>query len=253
MKLGCISYINVLPVMWGLESGAVPFQGEQVRAHPSHLNAMMRNGELDITAVSSIAWRNLASELPYQRVHGVALSCFGPVQSVKLFSSVPPEQLQRVGVTPATDTSRTLLRILLPHAEQVPLADTPELSARQPAVLLIGDQALLHAPAAPYELDLGAAWRQRTGLPMVWALWLEKPGSGAAELLMRSWHWGQEHRDEVLAEAGRRTGLSRSRLEDYYACLHFGWGEPERAGLQRFYAEAVPDQPVQVGLGRVEG
>lgn len=252
MKLGCISYINVLPVTLGLETGAVPFAGELVRAEPTRLNALTRRGALDITAVSSIEYLSCMEH--YRVVPGVGLSSPGAVLSVKLFSLVPLDQLagRRVAVTRASATSRTLLQVLIPGLQIVDLDEAPELSEKQPAVLLIGDQALTGPPQASYELDLGLAWKELTGLPMVFAVWLARrplaPGL-AEDLLHRSRDWGQAHWEMVVQEAGRRTGLSRPHVERYFQGLRYELGARELESLSLFYKLAAQQALVRLPQG----
>ncbi|MBX3167176.1 MAG: menaquinone biosynthesis protein [Candidatus Eremiobacteraeota bacterium] len=238
MRLGSISYINVLPVTLGLERNQVGFQGELVRAEPSALNAMTRTGQLDATAVSSIEY--LSCWQLYRVVQGVGLSAPAAVQSVKLFSLLPIEQLRTVAVTKASATSRTLLQVLVPGLQVIDLEQTPHLSEKQPAVLLIGDQALT-APPAPYELDLGQAWKDKTGFPMVFAVWLCKRTleEGPEKYLERSREWGAQNWNQVIQESMRRTGLDAATLESYFSGMRYHLGETELKSLNLFYKLAA--------------
>ena len=60
-----------------------------------------------------------------------------------------------------------LVRVLFPDAEQVPLAEAHDADAK----LLIGDAALksMFEDPTPHH-DLGRLWLERTGLPMVYAV-----------------------------------------------------------------------------------
>ncbi len=245
MKFGSISYINVLPVTLGLERNQVGFAGELVRAEPSCLNAMTRAGQLDATAVSSIEY--LSCYQLYRVVQGIGLSAPAAVQSVKLFSLIPIHQVREVAVTKASATSRALLQIVLPGIKVRDLDQPPVLNEKQPAVLLIGDQALTW-PAAPYELDLGQAWKDKTGLPMVFAVWLCKRTleRGPEEILERSRAWGLKHWDEVLSESSRRTGLSSERLDRYFRGMRYHLGETELKSLNLFYKLAAEQGLVQL-------
>lgn len=240
MRLGSISYINVLPVTLGLERNQVGFHGELVRAEPSALNAMTRAGQLDATAVSSIEY--LSCWQLYRVVQGVGLSAPAAVQSVKLFSIVPIDQLpgRTVAVTRASATSRTLLQVLVPGLKVIDLEQPPQFSEKQPAVLLIGDQALT-APPAPYELDLGQAWKDKTGLPMVFAVWLCKRTleEGPEKYLQHSREWGRQHWDQVIEESMRRTGLDAPTLEKYFGGMRYHLGETELESLNLFYKLAA--------------
>jgi chorismate dehydratase len=239
VKLGCISYINVLPVTLGLELNQVGFEGELVRGEPTHLNALTRQGLLDVTAVSSIEY--LSCWQTYRVVQGVGLSSPAAVQSVKLFSLLPIAELagKTVAVTKASATSRTLLQVLVPGLRVIDM-EQPRLSPQQPAVLLIGDQALT-AEAAPYELDLGQAWRDRTGYPMVFAVWLARRSlaEGPEQLLHRSREWGQQHWSRVIAEGVARTGLDEATIAGYFAGMRYDLGPRELESLNLFYRMAA--------------
>src|SRR4029078_9825736 len=105
----------------------------------------------------------------------------GAVDSIQLVSRKPLEQVRVVAVTPESATSVALTKVLLPEAEQVPL----EAYADADAKLLIGDAALKSAFEDPTpHYDLGRLWLERTGLPMVFAVWAcpEPLAEGLAEL-----------------------------------------------------------------------
>ena len=90
----------------------------------------------------------------------------GAVESVQLVTQLPLPAVQSIAVTSASATSVALVRMLFPHAEI--RSEGAEADAR----LLIGDEALSSAFSDPTpHHDLGALWRERTGLPMVFAVW----------------------------------------------------------------------------------
>ena len=260
MRLGLLSYINSLPITWGLESGATGFSGELVAAQPSVLNRMTEERSLDVAFVSSIQWLRCLSH--YRVVPGVGIASYGAVQSVQLFSRVPIRQLGReeVAVSGASASSRLLLRILRPNLQPVslPLVPTAYEEARDlvvpsqlvfpegyRAVLWIGDRALQFCKYNRQwadRLDLGVAWRESTGLPMVYALWLcrrELELASVQSELERSLRWGESHFPEVVHEAQRRLPLSVREIRDYYAGLRFRLGEADLEGLLEFYRRAA--------------
>ena len=255
MRLGLLSYINSLPVTWGMESRATGFQGELIAAQPSVLNRMTEELSLDVTPVSSIQWLRCFRD--YRVVPGIGIASYGAVKSVQLFSRVPIKKLGReeVGVTGASASSRMLLRILKPHLTPVGLPLHPtayeggqtEHIFPKPyrAVLWIGDRALDFSKNN-HEwvdcLDLGQAWRELTGLPIVYALWLCQRSLDMAPVraeLEKSLSWGEAHRDEVLAEAQRRLPLTMHDLDQYFLGLRYRVGELEMEGLLEFYRRAA--------------
>ena len=241
MRLGVLSYINAMPVTYGLECRAVPMDGEVLRGEPSWLNQEARQGRLDVTAVSAAEVAMAPSS--YRVLPGFSVSARGAVQSVRLFSRVPLEELggRRVAVTPASATSRILMQVLVEGLQPVPLVGEPLLDEATPAALLIGDRALGEVPGAAHVVDLGELWRATTGLPMVFALWVATrpeviPAARAALDCSRA--WGRANRDRILQEASRRTGLGVERLERYYACLEFGLDAEAVEGLREFFRRA---------------
>src|SRR5205814_620023 len=107
----------------------------------------------------------------------------GAVDSIQLVTRVPLERVRAVAVTPESATSVALTKVLLPEAEQAPL-DAYEKGEAE-AKLLIGDAALRSAFEDPTpHHDLGRLWLERTGLPMVFAVWAcpEPLAEGLAEL-----------------------------------------------------------------------
>ncbi|MEW6277592.1 MAG: menaquinone biosynthesis protein [Candidatus Eremiobacterota bacterium] len=240
MRLGVLSYVNTLPLTYGLECGGVPFPGRVVRGEPSVLNDLAARGQLDVTAVSSVEVARRRP--PFEVLPGVCLKATGPVQSVRLFSRVPLAELAggRVAITSASATSRILLQVLVDGLRPETVDGEPELTPEVPAALLIGDRALRDLPGSSYVYDLSEEWHRTTGKPMVFAMWLARRDflQEAAQYLEASRRWGVEHRDRVLAEAERRTGLPRVRLEDYYRVLDYRLDEAGLAGLREFLMRA---------------
>ncbi len=242
MRLGLLSYINSLPLTYGLECGAIAVDGQVLTAEPSRLNALALQGQLDVTAVSSVEQSRLPA---YDLLTPFCLKSLGPVQSVRLYSLRPFEGLQgqRIGVTSASATSRSLLQILIPTARLETLHGEPSLTPEVPAALLIGDRALGEQKGARYVYDLGQEWFRETGKPMVWALYLVRRGFAGLETARQAFRasrqWGLENRDEVLKVASQRTGLSQKRLEDYFSVLDYELDEASLAGLHEFQRRAA--------------
>ena len=110
-------------------------------------------------------------------------------------------------MTPESATSVVLTRVLLPGAELVPLE-----AADADAKLLIGDAALKSAFEDPTpHYDLGRLWLERTGLPMVFAVWAapEPVVDGLLELedaLVASVRLARAEPERLAYEASDRYG-----------------------------------------------
>ena len=137
-------------------------------------------------------------------------------------------------MTPESATSVVLTKVLLPHAQHVPLGEAAE------ATMLIGDAALKSAFEDPTpHHDLGRLWLERTGLPMVFAVWAAPepahPGLGELEdALVESIRAARADPETLAYEAAARHGYPAGFLARYFEKLRYRFGPRERAGLYTF-------------------
>jgi chorismate dehydratase len=187
----------------------------------------------------------------FELVPDISISSSGAVGSVLFFADREPEKLadQCVAVTSASATSINLLKVLfieeygfLPRFE---VCDRPEISAERAGALVIGDAALRADTAWSKELvriDMGSWWFSRYALPMVFGVWgvrkawVERNQSEFQLVCKELRRWFDlglsTNFDSVLAEAAKRTGLPKSRLEVYYKKeLNFDLGPEHKRGL----------------------
>jgi chorismate dehydratase len=227
IRLGRISYVNMAPVFFRLDADV-----EEVSGVPTELNRALLAGELDVAPISSIEWARNADRL--RLLPRLCVSSEGAVDSIQLVSRLPLEAVRTVAVTPESATSVVLTKVLLPEAEHVPLGE--EADAR----LLIGDAALKSAFEDPTpHHDLGRLWLERTGLPMVFAVWAapEPVAEGLAELeeaLVRSVRLARAEPEQLAHEAGELYGYPAGFLARYFEKLRYRFGPRERAGLFTF-------------------
>jgi chorismate dehydratase len=227
VKLGRISYVNMAPVFYRLEA-----EVEEVAGVPTELSRALLAGEVDLAPIPSIEWARNAERL--RLLPRLCVSSEGAVESIQLVSPVPLERVRRVAVTPESATSVVLARVLLPEAEQVPLETEAD------AKLLIGDAALRSAFEDPTpHYDLGRLWLERTGLPMVFAVWacVDPPPEGIAQLedaLVTSVRRARAEPEQLAREASERYGYPAGFLARYFEKLRYRFGPRERAGLYTF-------------------
>jgi predicted solute-binding protein len=87
--------------------------------------------------------------------------------------------------------------------------------------------------------DLGRLWLERTGLPMVFAVWAarEPVVDGLAELqeaLVASVRLARSEPEVLAHEASARYGYPPGFLARYFEKLRYSFGPRERAGLYTF-------------------
>ena len=227
MRLGRIGYVNMAPVFYRVEA-----EFEEVVGVPTSLNRALLDGECDLAPISSIEYARHADSL--RILPRLCVSSEGAVDSIQLVSRAPLERVRSIAVTPESATSVVLTRVLLPEAEHVPLGEEAD------AKLLIGDAALQSAFEDPTpHYDLGRLWLERTGLPMVFAVWAcaDPPPEGLAELeaaLVASVRVARAEPERLAYQASERYGYPAGFLARYFEKLRYRFGPRERAGLLTF-------------------
>ncbi len=227
IRLGRISYVNMAPVFYRLDA-----EVEEIQGVPTDLNRRLVAGEIDLAPISSIEYARNAATL--RILPRLCVSSEGAVDSIQLVSRVPLERVRTVAVTPESATSVVLTKVLLPDADHVPLGEQAD------ATLLIGDAALKSAFEDPTpHFDLGRLWLERTGLPMVFAVWAapDPPVPGTAELedaLVESVRIARAEPEQLAYEASERYGYPPGFLARYFEKLRYRFGPRERAGLYTF-------------------
>lgn len=254
-RLGHIDYLNSHPLYAGLlQTGAID-EVELVTGTPTALAAALHAGELDAAPLSLIEYLRNADR--YLLLPGLAIGSRGAVQSVRLVGRVAPEELNGpVAMTDASATSQVLLAILMRELwrNDVQLVsgpvDFPDLPSGAEATLLIGDDALRldtivgHDVTERHVTDLGTAWHELTGLPMVFAVWAvrrefayERPDDVArvCDALHGSLAWSRDNMRQVVATAPS-AGLPErpGYLDDYFKLLDYGLGARSLAGIATF-------------------
>src|SRR2546421_4451562 len=208
------------PVFYRLEADV-----EEIQGVPTDLNRRVLSGELDLAPISSIEYARNADRL--RLLPRLCVSSEGAVDSIQLVSRKPLEQVRTIAVTPESATSVVLTKVLIPEAEHVPLGVEAD------AKLLIGDAALQSAFEDPTpHYDLGRLWLERTGLPMVFAVWAcpEPTCAGLAEL------------EEALVASVRLARAEPERLPDEASDRH---GHPAGVLARHFRKLPYPLRPPQ--------
>lgn len=261
MRVGRIPYINCYPVYGAIDRGVVKLDASLVDGTPSELNGRIARGDLDVSVVSAVEYARDSSR--YVLLPDLAVSCDGPVRSVMLFSRHRAEDLggRQVLVSRSSMTSVALLELLFENVWQCAPRFVPgdaELSdvrwferEEHDARLVIGDAALLlgagtpGAPRYPHLYDLGAMWKEWTGLPFVFAVWVAlrstpvKPALAVHAALIESRDWGLAHLDELARQASAHTGVGHARCLEYLTGLDYGLSYPHLAGLTTFFGRLV--------------
>ncbi|MEV4275918.1 menaquinone biosynthetic enzyme MqnA/MqnD family protein [Actinoplanes xinjiangensis] len=257
-RVGHIQFLNCLPIYWGLMRSGALLDVDLHKDTPERLSAGLVAGDLDIGPITLVEYLRHADELLL--LPDLAVGSDGPVLSVNLISTRPPAELDGRPVALGS-TSRTgvmLAQMLLSErygAEPEYFRCPPDLSQmlmEADAGVLIGDPALRAMYEAPGNgllvIDLAEAWKEWTGLPMVFAVWAVRRDFAAAHPgLVKDVHDAfQRSRDLCLGEldavaesAARWEPFDAATLANYFRALDFSLGERQIAGVREFARRAA--------------
>jgi len=250
LRIGTVPYCNAFPLIHYLPTylpGAVLSEWL-----PSAMRQQLAEQKLDL-AMMPVAELMF---LPHGKIiSNCCIACNGAVRSVLLFSRKPIEQIQTIALDTASRSSVMICELLLRHFYGIQpekhRLEHPE-TCQTDAFLIIGDWALAYKPADgwQYRYDIGELWKEKTGLPLVFAAWIGCSSlvedSSLAAALEASRDRGVQELETVL-EAKERQGvvlpLDRKQVLDYYRrAVVYAMGESEHAGLQRFFDLARAEQ-----------
>jgi chorismate dehydratase len=260
-RVGHIQFLNCLPLYWGLMRSGALLDVDLHKDTPDRLNAALVAGDLDIGPISLVEYLRHTDELLL--LPDLAVGSDGPVLSVNLVSTLPLDRLdrldgRRVALGSTSRTGVLLARMLLaarygatPEYFSCP-PDLTEMLLEADAAVLIGDVALRALYEAPRRgltvTDLGQAWREWTGLPMVFAAWAVRrefaeaqPGQvkDVHEAFLRSREVSLRELDEVATAAARWEPFDAATLASYFRVLDFSLGERQVAGVREFARRAA--------------
>lgn len=173
-----MGYLNTKPLLYGLEHGQLSDQVELVLDYPANLVRLLQSNQIDIGLIPVGA---LASLGDYHIISDYCIGTEGEVASVAVFSEVPMEEIDTVLLDYQSRTSVMLCKILFEKhwKKKVQFIDAKDESyidniRGNVAGLVIGDRALKLRNSFNFKFDLGSGWKEMTGLPFVFAVWVRK-------------------------------------------------------------------------------
>lgn len=256
IRVGMIDFTNGLIPDYQLEL----IDCEKVYGMPAELNRSLRNGVIDVSPVSCMEYFLNFSE--YEILPQLCIRADSRAATVGVFSRLSPKDWNgcKIYLSGASLTSVYLLQLLCKaHYEVHPtfIYQKPEAVKRESleqvlehydGMLIIGDQAYQAQSDLGDKVqyyDLATAWKEWTGLPFVFALWLVRKqiiherNSEIFQIhqaFVRSVNAGLSNLDKVCLKASGQW--TRDRLMEYFEFnLGYELNDSALAGLVRFRDE----------------
>lgn len=255
LRCGRIKYTNDLPIYAAFDAGAIEYPGSLHADTPARLNAMLLDGELDLSPISAFTWAANSRELVL--LPDLCIGARDDVVSVVLVSPVPPAALDRtpIYVTEESASGRNLLRVILERRYRLQPTYVVEPQPFDRATsgkptLLIGDSAIDAIESFPPErvYDLGRLWHEWTAQQTVFAVWAARREVYEDDLaavrhcmhaLTDAYTWSRSHGNEVVALAQKAIPRNAGFYQTYYGKLNFTLHVAARNGLAAYCRELV--------------
>jgi chorismate dehydratase len=202
---------------------------------PSSLLSELLNGGVDAALLPVV---DLLAHPELEILTHLGVATDGAVKSVLLKCAVPVDQVVSVQRDSASATSNVLAHLLLEkHFGRK--VEWVQRGAVADAVVQIGDRALCSEKAVSGDVDLGAAWKEMTGLPFVFAVWAVRKDSPYSEALahrvVSAYEEGQKHISEMADYYMQTLGFSNSFWMEYLSeTIHYQLADQELAGMELF-------------------
>jgi predicted solute-binding protein len=245
-RLGGVTYLNAWPVLYGLMLGHEPARLRM--AYPAVLAERLVSRECDL-ALAPVA--TLALRPGFELAPRICIGADGAVTSVLIVSERPIEELDTLLLDTQSRTSVVLAQLVASHLRKGrALALRPADHARMEREIggatgsvVIGDRALELRERYPHVLDLGAAWKDWTGLPFVFAAWIAQRGvlhDALVEMLERSLAHGLAARREIAHLWVAQHGGDPEAVQHYLTQhIRYRIEDAYREGLREFLGRAA--------------
>jgi chorismate dehydratase len=236
IKVGAVSYLNTKPLIYGFEEGMMKEEIDLLIDYPSNIAHKLLTNEIDIGLVP-VAVLPLMKE--YHILSDYCIGCNGEVASVCLFSEVPLHKIKTILLDYQSNTSVALIKILLKEHWKI----NPELVNAEndfeqdingtKAGLVIGDRAFKQRLKSKYIYDLGLAWKEMTGLPFVFAVWVSN--KKMSDNFIKSFSSATKYGLKNLNVVAKLNEVASFNMEEYYTkFISYKFDENKKAALKSF-------------------
>lgn len=236
IKVGAVSYLNTVPLLYGIEHSPVFDDIELSVDYPAVLAQKLKKEEIDVALLPVAA---MASIEGARIIADYGIAADGNVASVAIFSNVPMEEVEVVYLDYQSRTSVMLAQVLLKlhwkkevqfkPTEQGYINDIKDTTA----AVIIGDRALEQLNNFEYVYDLAEEWKKYTGLPFVFAAWVSN--KDLPETFIQAFNQANASGLEKIELIVKDTLFTHFDLEQYYKVhIHYHIDEEKKKGLNKF-------------------
>lgn len=236
-SVSIVNYYNTTPFLYGINHSGFKSQINLELDIPSVCAQKLKNKQVEIGLVPVAILPELKS---YQIITDYCIGSIGKVDSVKLFSERPLEELTHVLLDYQSKTSVTLVQVLNKHfwKKNIQFINATkgfenQISGTTGAVI-IGDRTF-GLTSHPYQYDLAEEWQNFTGLPFVFACWVSNVAleENFINEFNNALSYGVNHIEESVIEKPNHA-LGDKALDYLKNKISYNLDADKRKALQKF-------------------
>ncbi len=235
IRVTAVSYLNTVPLLYGIRNSAV-YEAIDLRiAPPAQCALAFERGDTDIALVPVAS---LLKQPHYELLSDYCIGASGKVRTVVVMANDPLDQLQTIYLDPDSRTSVILVQILARRYWNIRPAFKPFTPGQTigpgEGCVLIGDKVFAQEARFSRHYDLAEHWHNFTGLPFVFAAWASHTSLPQAfiDAFNQAMHFGVQHINESLTEP---PPCSHETAVEYLSCnISYPLDTAKRRGLELF-------------------
>lgn len=246
-RLISVEYLNALPFIHAFTNSPLLSQFDIQTGTPKECAESLLNDHADI-ALLPIGALNQFENL--HLVSEYCIGCDGEVRTVCIFSDLEFENIKTIKEDPDSRTSNLLLHTLNTHfwaSNQKQLLVNGQQTEDADGYLIIGDRAFEAEKKYRYKYDLGKIWKELTGYPFTFAIWVSKtkiPNEVIQSFnqCIKDFLSNEKNLEKILADYPLNLGLK----EYYSKNISYEFDQKKRDALTHFFKLLGQSLPVNI-------
>jgi len=218
VKISIVNYTNTLPFKWALRNSELARSIDLQEDIPSICAQKLKFKQVDLALVPVALLNELDN---YYIETDFCIGTLGMVDSVKLYSNVPLQEIKSITLDYQSRSSIKLTKILSKFFWKINVnyidakPGFEKILDEENANVVIGDRTFELNGKYKYEFDLALEWNKFTGLPFVFAAWVsaEKLSAGFISQFNSVLKYGVENCEKAVKES--QLNISKERAMHY--------------------------------------
>lgn len=202
IRIAAVSYLNTLPFVYGITKSGLLEDYDLVLEVPSVCAQKFLKKEVDVALVPVALLPQIEN---YHLLPDFCISSNGKVKTVLLLSQVPLEKISKIHLDYHSLTSINLVKILSEHfwhihPEWIKMNNDVCKYSSFESIVAIGDKTFSLSEKFQYRYDLSTEWKNFTGLPFVFAVWIVQDylDNKICNILTKVLEWGVQHKKDAI-------------------------------------------------------